>query len=65
MLDIILSHWAMQFYLPYVIVLFILFVVYRNQSVLIYRKIRRLPARTRMIASQWRPRWGLRPRHVR
>jgi hypothetical protein len=66
MLDIILSHWAFQFYLPYIIVLFILFIVYRSKGVVAYRKLWRLPARTRtMLASRWRPHWGLRARQVR
>lgn len=66
MLDIILSNWIMRFYLPYVIVLFVLFIVFRRHTIAVYRKIRRLPARTRtLLVSRWRPRWGFRPRQVR
>jgi uncharacterized membrane protein YsdA (DUF1294 family) len=66
MMDILLSHWAFQFYLPYIIVLFILFVVYRDKSIVAYRKLWRLPERTRhILASRWRPRWRMRPRQIR
>jgi hypothetical protein len=65
MLDIILSHWAFQFYLPYIIVLFVLFIIYRNKGVVVYRKLWHLPSRTRtMLASRWRPHWRLRPRQT-
>ena len=59
MLDVILSSWVMAFYLPAVVVLFVLFVIYRDTSVIVYRKLRRLPAGTRtLMAAGWR----LRPR---
>lgn len=65
MLNIILSHWAFQFYLPYIFVLFVLFIIYRNKGVVAYRKLWRIPSRTRMmLASRWRPHWRLRPRQA-
>ncbi len=61
MLDLILAHWAMYLYVPFVIVLFVLFIIFRDRSAIIYRKLRRLPGRTRMMV----PRWRLRPRPLR
>lgn len=59
MLHEVMSHWAMRFYLPYVVVLLVLFFVFRHKTIVIYRRIRMLPAQTRRIlAARWRPRWG-------
>jgi hypothetical protein len=61
MWDVILSSWVMAFYLPAVVVLFILVLIYREKSTTIYRKICRLPAGTRtMMAAGWRMRPRLR-----
>ncbi|MGH6680609.1 MAG: hypothetical protein ACRELF_29630 [Gemmataceae bacterium] len=61
MLDIILAHWAMYLYVPLMIVLAVLFIVYRDRSAIVYRRLRRLPQRTRLMV----PRWRLRPRTLR
>lgn len=56
MLNIILSHWAIYLYVVYVLVILILCVVYRDRSVRVYRRIRRLPGEARIVAARWHPR---------
>ncbi len=57
MLDILLSHWAIYLFVPYVLILFVLLLVYREEPVRIYRKVRWIPGHVGRMALQrrWRP----------
>jgi hypothetical protein len=61
MLQMVLSHWVMAFYLPAVTVLFVLVVLYRDKSDAVSQKSRHLPGRMRTRIAGWRSRPHLRP----